>query len=316
MRILVTGSAGFIGGSVGRAAVRAGHDVLGLARRSQPEIDWPAAHLQADVAQSDLAGIIGDFRPEVVFHGAGTASVGGSLAAPLDDLRAALFTWANLLDGIRRARIRTVVVFPSSAAVYGDPSHLPVAEDAPVTPISPYGFHKAACELLAAEYAKCFGLNIVVGRIFSLFGERQRRLLVWELFDQLNGTQRTVSLHGTGAESRDFLHVDDFAAAVLQLTQTAGQHHGNGRLQTVNVGSGMETRVSELAEQLARLVAPEKQICYRGSPRLGDPRNWRADISQLQAAIPAWQPMALALGLSKCVLAWREQKNIVALPNL
>jgi len=203
MRVLVTGSGGFIGGSIGRAAARAGHQVLGLARRSQPERDWPAAHQQVDVAHADLAGLIRDFKPDMVFHGAGTASVGASLSAPLEDLRAAVLTWANLLEGIRRSGAPTTVVFPSSAAVYGNPRELPVSEDDAVSPISPYGFHKAACELLAAEYASCFGLHVIVGRVFSVFGARQRRLLVWELFAQLTGSDPTVTLQGTGTESRD-----------------------------------------------------------------------------------------------------------------
>ena len=145
MKILVTGSGGFVGGSFGRHAARAGHEVLGVGRASQPEVGWPSLHAQADVSSSDLAELIAAFRPDAVLHAAGAASVGASLARPLDDLRASVVTWANVLDSVRRSGARPLVVFPSSAAVYGDAASLPVAESAPARPISPYGFHKAAC---------------------------------------------------------------------------------------------------------------------------------------------------------------------------
>src|SRR6476661_8566570 len=162
MRIIITGSRGFVGGSVGRLAVQRGHDVLGVSRAAQPAVDWPGAYVSADVVSADLSQTIRDFAPDAVFHASGTASVGASFSAPLADLRASLLSWANLLDSVRRSTLQPLLLFPSSAAVYGRPEQSPVKEDAAVRPISPYGFHKAACELLAWEYADCFGQRIIV----------------------------------------------------------------------------------------------------------------------------------------------------------
>ena len=309
MRILVTGSAGFVGGSIGRAAARSGHAVLGLARRSQPERDWPGAHHQTDVAQSDLAGIIREFNPDMVFHGAGTASVGASMASPLDDLRAALLTWANVLDGVRRSGLKPLIIFPSSAAVYGNPQTLPVAESAAVAPISPYGFHKAACELVAAEYARCFDLRIIVARIFSLYGPSQRRLLVWELFNQFVGPEPTVWLQGTGNETRDFLHVDDLADAVLALATRPSDNQPGALLETLNLASGLETRALDVAEHLARCVVTRKEIRCRGTRRAGDPDRWLADTRRLQSALPGWSSRQLQEGLGRCVEAWQAERG-------
>src|SRR5262249_48327157 len=153
--------------------------------------------------------VIRDFAPDVLLHAAGTASVGGSLRAPFDDLRAALLTWANVLEGVRVSQHRPLLIFPSSAAVYGEVTELPVREDMPVQPISPYGFHKVMCELLAREYAECFDLSIVVCRLFSVFGVDQRRLLVWESFERLSDAEGPAWLEGTGEESRDYLAVED-----------------------------------------------------------------------------------------------------------
>jgi UDP-glucose 4-epimerase len=311
LRLLITGSNGFVGGSFGRFAVRAGHEVLGVGRASQPLRAWPGAYAQADAASADLSPLVRDFAPDVLFHAAGTASVAASLDAPLQDLRASVLSFANVLEAVRRSGASPFVLFPSSAAVYGDPARLPVGEDAPVRPISPYGFHKAACELVAREYADCFGVRVAICRLFSVFGAAQRRLLVWELYNQFAGAGETVWLAGTGEETRDYLHIDDAAAALLQLAaaQLAARDSAGADFITVNVASGEATRVASLAAQIRALVAPTKEIRTRGGARPGDPKAWRADLTRLRALIPAWQPAPLTDSLARCVVEWRAESS-------
>jgi UDP-glucose 4-epimerase len=306
MRVLVTGSRGFIGGSVGRSLAAAGHGVLGLGRASQPPAGWPGGYAQGDVASADLAGLVDAFRPDAILHAAGPASVSASFATPQEDLRASLSTWANVLESVRRAESKPLVVFVSSAAVYGQPP-LPAAEDGPVAPISPYGFHKAACELVAHEYAECFGVRVLVCRLFSVFGARQRRLLVWELYERLRGEGDDVSLEGTGRESRDYLSVDDVAAALEGLL---GSGAPDGGCSVVNIGRGEETSVGDLATELRELLAPEKTVSWRGNARPGDPARWCADTSRLRALVPGWTPQPLAAGLRACVEAWDRGEGV------
>lgn len=309
MRILITGSGGFVGGDFGRAAAHAGHEVLGLGRASQPEVGWPGLYAQADVTTSDLSELFDTFRPEVLMHAAGTASVAASFKSPPDDLRASVSTLANVLDSVRRSGARPLVVFPSSAAVYGEPRQLPTSEAEPTRPISPYGFHKAACELLAREYAECFGMKVLVCRLFSLFGERQRRLLVWEMYRRLKAPDPVAWLEGTGQETRDYLHVEDAAAAVLTLSENLV---GSDGLTTVNVAAGTETRVLELAQSVRALVAPAKDIRCRGAARTGDPARWRADTKALRALAPGWSPRPFDKRLAQCVSAWEEEDTTAA----
>lgn len=306
LRIIVTGSGGFVGGDFGRAAARAGHEVLGVGRTSQPEVGWPGLYAQADVTASDLSELFATFRPEVVLHAAGTASVAASFKSPLDDLRASVSTWTNVLDSVRRSGARPLIVFPSSAAVYGQPRELPTREDVPARPISPYGFHKAACELLAREYAECFGMKVLVCRLFSLFGERQRRLLVWELYRRLKSPDPVAWLEGTGEETRDYLHVEDAAAAVLALIEDRA---GGDGLTTVNVAAGRETRVHELAQRVRALVAPDKEVRCRGAARAGDPTRWLAETAALRLLAPAWSPRPFDERLAQCVKTWEEEEE-------
>jgi UDP-glucose 4-epimerase len=260
----------------------------------------------ADVVSADLSSIIRDFAPDAIVHAAGTASVGASFATPMDDLRASLLSWANVLDSVRRSGVQPLMFFPSSGAVYGQLDQIPVKEDASLQPISPYGFHKVACELLAREYASCFGQRILVCRLFSLFGEHQRRLLIWELFRQFAGAEDVVWLQGTGNETRDYLYADDMAAAILSLLESLASDTPRGCFQVFNVARGVETPVLDLAKQLGRLVAPQKEIRCRGVERSGDPQRWQADISALRSLIPDWNPQSLAEGLASCVAVWKK----------
>jgi len=303
VRLLITGISGFIGGSVGRYAAQIGHDVLGTGRANDGGDEWPGLYTRV-VGPEDLATVIQEFRPDVLVNAAGTASVGASVQEPLNDFHGSVQTCADVLDAVRRSDSRPLVVIPSSAAVYGNPVSLPVAEDAVPQPISPYGFHKAACELLAREYAQCFALNVLVCRFFSVFGSAQRRLLVWELYQQLAGPEQIAWLSGTGEETRDFIYIDDLADALLQLIEKFEQTKRN--YLVVNVASGVETSVLHLAETLRDLVGRGKEIHCRGQQRRNDPLRWRADISLLESLLPSWRSRELKDGLSACATAWGQ----------
>lgn len=300
MRILITGNRGFVGASFGRYAAASGHEILGISRSSQPEPGWPGHHVAADAAQADLSGTIRDFDPHLILQAAGSASVGGSIEDPIGDFRATSVTLMNVLEGVRRSGRQPLIIFPSSAAVYGNPANLPVAEGAPLAPISPYGYHKAACEIHAREYSQCFGLSIVVCRLFSLFGYLQRRLLVWEIFAQLVGDNEQVQLKGTGSETRDFLHVDDFSRACLLLSETAPR---NASI-ILNVAGGRETMVMDLVSKMQILIGTHKEVRTRGVARPGDPARWFADITELRELIPAWKPQDLSTSLEETLSRW------------
>jgi UDP-glucose 4-epimerase len=310
MLLMVVGCNGFLGSSMCRFGVRSGFDVVGVGRSSKP-VDWEGEYVQQETF-SCLHEVIQSYSPGVLVHTAGPASVSSSFVDPRSDFDAGVLTWVQTLEAVRRSAVQPLVVFPSSAAVYGNPHCLPVSEDAALAPISPYGFHKVACELLAREYATCFGLDIVICRFFSLIGERQRRLLVWELYKQFTSAEPVVRLNGAGAESRDYLHVDDaisgaFDVMTRRVEQQQHDHIQQGSNVIVNIASGEERSIREVAEEIRELTAPEKRICWSGKERPGDPQHWRADITRLRTASPAWRPKPFSVGLQQCVSAWRKQ---------
>jgi UDP-glucose 4-epimerase len=280
--LLITGANGFIGGLIGRAWCARGGNVVGLVR---PEARVDAAQIgfpihRCELTPDEVRATIDRFTPDALLHAAGTAAVGASLADPAGDYSASVTTAHAVLEGVRRSPRRPRFLFPSSAAVYGEPATLPVAETAPIQPLSPYGYHKAMAELLIQEHAQCFEMPALIFRLFSVFGAHQRRLLVHELFERFQ-RDAIVTVQGTGEEMRDFLHEDDLAAAVLGLLPKISDP-----VVIINLATGQGTRVKAVAEAMQRLLKSPKDIHYAHAAQPGNPSQWTADISALRSRAP------------------------------
>jgi len=156
--------------------------------------------------------------------------------------------------------------------VYGEPEKLPVAEDAPLAPVSPYGLHRVEAERLALDS----GVPLAIARVFSAYGEGLRRQVLWDVARRaLSG--RPVELSGTGEETRDFVHAQDVAGAIAAIADAAAFEG-----EIVNVGTGVETSVAELANVIVRELAGG-EIRFTGDARPGDPARWRADVTTLRS---------------------------------
>jgi UDP-glucose 4-epimerase len=306
-RVLVTGAAGFLGEYLGKQLRIAGCDILGLDKRAAPATAPFQRFLIGDLAK-EAAHCIEGFEPEVVFHLAGSSSVPDSVRDPFNDFDIALPGTASLLAAAARASRPPRVVYFSSAAVYGDPTRLPIGERCPVRPISPYGAHKAACESLLEHYAHIYGLRVSILRIFSAYGEGLRRQFFWDFAARAFGAAARgdgqVSLLGTGEESRDFIHAEDVARAAC----LAAQDPGDG-LQVYNVAAGEETRIGGAAEQLLALLGLDLQCRFEGVAQPGHPRRWLADTSRLRAlGFELERPLSCRLPrLARWLASQREQ---------
>lgn len=256
MTVLVTGRNGFLGSHIASRLAQAGGRVVGAGR---PEVEIPSAAFDRLVAAE---------QPSLVVHCAGPASVPASLADPAADRAGAVSVLEALLDRLGSARL----VLVSSAAVYGQPDRLPVSEDAALAPVSPYGRHRVEAERLALDS----GVPLAIARVFSAYGEGLRRQVLWDV------AQRTlaggpVELSGTGEETRDFVHAQDVAGAIAAIADR-GAFEG----ETINVGTGVETSVADLAELIVRELG-DGEIRFTGDARPGDPARWRADVTRLRS---------------------------------
>lgn len=256
MVALVTGHRGFLGRHVLDRLAADGLDPVGAGR---PDVEIPSAAFTA---------LVQKVRPDVVVHCAGPASVPASIESPEADHAGAVGVLHALLERLDDAKL----ILVSSAAVYGDPERLPVAEGAPLAPLSPYGRHRVEAERLAAES----NVPLVVARVFSGYGEGLRRQVLWDIAQgALAGG--AVELSGTGEETRDFVHARDVAAAISAIAQRSAF---DGEI--VNVATGVETSIARLAELITGELGG-RDVHFTGVARRGDPSRWRADIARLRS---------------------------------
>jgi nucleoside-diphosphate-sugar epimerase len=161
----------------------------------------------------------------------------------------------------------------SSAAVYGNPSTLPVSEGAALAPVSPYGFHKEMAEDILREFHDVYGIRSCAARVFSAYGSGLRRQLLWDVCQKVVAGP-IVTLFGTGAETRDFIHVEDVARAIRVLAENAEMN-----AEVYNVASGHQTTIESVARALVSSLDPQIEVRFSGEQRPGDPLHWEADIS-------------------------------------
>jgi UDP-glucose 4-epimerase len=277
-RALITGATGFLGRHVARELHGLGWEVVGVGTRP-PEnapVEVLAAYHPLRLPSPETAALVEAISPDVCIHCAGRASVDLSFADPSGDFDASVAITANLLEALRTRAPTCNLVFASSAAVYGQPPALPVTEDQRLAPMSPYGYHRQLCEALCREYADVYGLPITVARIFSAYGPGLRRQILWDICRRALA-DREVVLRGTGEETRDFVHGHDVGRALVHLGLKA-----DGRGETVNVASGNETRIRDLAELALEHLGVETTLRFSGQSHAGNPTNWRASIESLQ----------------------------------
>lgn len=292
MRLLVTGAAGFIGSYVAGLAVERSYEVHGVGLAEAPAIAVAGLrHHRMCKGQEGFESLIEEIRPVACIHAAGRASVYESVANPaLDFASGPVLTFA-LLDELRRHAPECRVLFLSSAAVYGNPEKLPVGESAPAAPISPYGFHKHQSELLCREFTEVYGMKTAIARIFSAYGEGLRRQVLWDICRK-SLIEGRLLLHGTGAETRDFLHVRDIAVGLMQIVE--GAPMGG---ETYNLASGHAVSIGDLATTAISALGVDIEPEFDGCVPVGDPRYWCADISKISALgfVPA-VPLTAGVG--------------------
>lgn len=235
-------------------------------------------YYQCNMTQNpaELANIFTGMQPDVVLHCAGSANVGASVVNPMADLDGNLHSLYQLLLALKSFEKKPKLIFFSSAAVYGNPRQLPIKETDELAPISPYGVHKLMCEELCHYYNRVHGYKTRSVRIFSAYGSGLRKQLLWDIYQKYQNT-RTINLFGTGNETRDFIHVSDIMRAIDVILNYEGPE------EVFNVANGEEVAIKDLAHIYAKkLGEAEDIVSFNGEIKIGDPQNWRADISLIQ----------------------------------
>ena len=294
-RVLVTGGSGFIGGAIA-AALRADNDVRTL--DTDPDPPAGVTGIEGDVRDREAvdAAVAG---ADVVFHQAAIVSVERSIDDPAETHAVNATGTLRVLEAARRHDAR--VVAASSAAVYGDPEGVPVAEGAPLEPTSPYGLSKLALDHYLRLYHELYGLETVALRYFNVYGPGQTGgdyAGVIEAFLRAARSGEPLTVHGDGEQTRDFVHVDDVVRANLLAAETDAVG------AAYNVGTGDSVTIRDLAERIRGAVDSDAPVVH-GDARDGDVRHSRADLTEAREELGYRPSVGLADGLETLVEARR-----------
>lgn len=306
MNALVTGGAGFIGSNLTELLLSEGIGVTVLDdlssgfRRNLDAIP-SARFLEGDVrdqAAVDEAASGAD----AIFHLA--ASVGNQRAIddPIADAEINVIGTLRVLEAARKHGVRKVVI-SSSAGIFGELKQVPVGEDHPVEPISPYGASKLGAEKEALAYGALHGIEVAALRYFNVYGVRQRydaygNVIPIFAHHMVRGEQLTI--FGDGDQTRDFVNVRDVARANLLACRAVGFHG------PLNVASGTRVTINRLVALMSEVSGIEARVTH-GDPRPGDVRDSLADISAASAAIGFVPEVGLEDGLRE-YMAWVKQE--------
>jgi len=286
LRVLVTGGAGFIGSHLVDRCVSEGYEVKVLDNFSRSTVSNLEEHLSRDSIEL-LRGDIRDLKllrrimrgVEVVFHEAAQVSVPASLRDPIYTDEVNVRGTLNLLVAASEAGVQRFI-FASSSSVYGDPERLPVAEDSPLNPLSPYAASKVAGEAYCRAFHAARGVPIVCLRYFNVFGPRQRLDGYASVIPAFIGCilkGEPMIIYGDGGQTRDFVNVRDVVEAnilALMKEEAVGE--------TFNVGSGRSTSIMELSSMLREICGFDIPSPVHAPPREGDVAHSLADIGKAE----------------------------------
>jgi UDP-glucose 4-epimerase len=271
--VWVTGAGGFIGQHLCRVLCKAGQRVVGFGLAAALPGQEP--YFGGGLHPQTLAQAVAEYdKPRVVYHLAGGATVGQSIADPLQDFNKSVTSTVLLLDYLQKTARDASVVLASSAAVYGAGHDGPISISAACRPFSPYGFHKKIVEELGHSFHTTYGQPIAIVRLFSVYGEGLRKQLLWDLCHRLRSGEKSITLGGTGHESRDWCHISD----VIALLQSVVPNQGDA-LKILNGGTGVATTIHDIASLVQREWGSSQEIGFSGYNRIGDPRQLVADRS-------------------------------------
>ena len=309
-RTLVTGAAGFIGSHLVDRLLADGHEVIGVDSfsdyyaRERKEANLVGARRDAhfELLEADLSDLVDDGSAiaclhgalsdcDVVFHLAAQPGVRSSWAAGFRAyMEANILVTGALMSAAESASVPRVV-YASSSSVYGHSASLPMCEDQPCAPVSPYGYTKLGAERAVAAFGERTGAVTAVLRFFTVFGPRQRPDMAFQRAIESACRGEPFHMFGDGTQTRDFTYVDDVVDAIVRSLDT------NESL-LANVGGGANVTLREALESIGEVLGTSLQIAEEPAAR-GDVHDTLA-ATELAHDVLGWSPsISLAEGIKR-----------------
>lgn len=304
MKALVTGGAGFIGSHLVDALINQGDSVRILDNLSTGSLNnLKGVQGSYELIQGDIRNTTDVQRAltggvDVVYHFAAHISVADSMVNPAFCLDINIAGTNMVLQEATRSGVGKVIL-SSSAAVYGDQTDLPIPESASLFPVSPYGVSKQADEILGELYTRSFNLPVVSLRYFNVYGPRQHPdspyAAAIPTFIRKLLSRETLTIHGDGTQTRDFVFVSDIARAnIAAATSSAADGH------SINICSGKPISINDLVQSLRRLILDTPEPTHI-APRTGDIYQSYGDPSLARKLLSFQTTEDLSSGLLKTI---------------
>lgn len=322
MNVLVVGGAGYIGSHTAKQLFRAGHTVTVLDNLStghESAVKWGLLE-RVDLAnQQEIQRILKVHNIEAVIHFAGSAYVGESMKRPAHYFHNNVTNSLNLLEAMHKTGVNNIV-FSSSCTTYGIPTQVPIAEDAPQNPISPYGESKLMVEKMLHWFHECHGIKWVALRYFNASGadpegeigeqhDPETHLIPLVIGAAL-GKRPPIQVFGTdyptpdGTAIRDYIHVNDLASAHIKALEYLVR---GGQPTAFNLGTGMGHSVLEVINMVEK-VSGKKVPHVLTTRRAGDPAILVANPNAAKASLQ-WQPIFASLEIIVKTALEREYQS-------
>ena len=276
-KILIIGSNGFIGSHLSAYLKEKGFDIYGCGTAAESLLN--IKYFQVDSLNPDYPQILKQVECSAIINCSGAANVPDSFKTPESDFTLNTANVMKQLEAMRKAGSafsNCTYLNISSAAVYGNPAELPIKEDAKLSPVSPYGFHKLCAETICNEYRTLYGLKASSLRVFSAYGPGLRKQIFYVIAKK---TMYDSEIHvfGTGNEIRDYIHIKDICHAIYLLISSK-----KALPPVINIANGVQVPVKNVVDEIKSALGSGKKVVFSEHNRTGDPLYWQADITVLK----------------------------------
>jgi UDP-glucose 4-epimerase len=282
-RVLVTGGAGFIGSHLTEELVRQGAQVTvadDLSSGREENLSAVRSNIKLsrfDLCQDDIPGLLSQGRFSAIFHLAANAHLVASVSNPRRDFEQNASATLRLLEAVRDVSPQSAVIYTSSASIYGEGMGQPLRESDSPAPIVPYAISKLAAEYYVTVFHKLYGLRTATVRLFSVYGPRLRKQVVYDLMGKIQANPLELPIYGDGSQERDFNHVTNVVEACLLVARKSSLAG-----EVYNVGGEETISIRQLSEMLCERMGVQPRFAYTGQVRAGEAQRWVADISKLR----------------------------------
>lgn len=279
MKILVTGGAGFIGGHISVALKDKGYDVIVVDNMENAPMREKIKSHGIETLVIDLRADVEIPSADVIIHTAAYVDAFESFSKPFDYIVNNTAVTARIADLAWKKN--SYLVYLSSASVYGDPVYLPIDENHPRNPLSPYGLSKKLGEDVIEFYSR-LGLRATILRLFNVYGPCQSKAYAGVISRFINQIRRgqPLVIYGDGNQTRDFIHIYDVVELVRLLVERPS-------IGVFNVGSGRQVSIIELARMLSEITNSKINIVFAPA-RPGEIRHSVANIKKVMEL--GWRP--------------------------